>query len=157
MLTTGSIEKLFGVSAQTVRNWTKEFEDYLSPSATPQEKGSKRSYTTDDLAVFALVVEKTQTGATYEGIRKALKVGERAEPPEVTEDEADLTSLMTPREIALTMSIMKERDIALGKLEQIETDRQQDRETIEKLNREIGRLETLLEIERERNETKDTD
>lgn len=145
MLTTGNIQKLFDVSAQTVRNWTREFQQYLSPSATPQSRGSKRAFTSEDLAVFALVVERTQSGATYEEIRDALEKGERAAPPEVQDEDVDPTSLMTPREIALTMSIMRERDIALGKLEQIEADRKGDRDTIERLNREIGRLQYQLD------------
>lgn len=149
MLTTGNIQSLFDVSAQTVRNWTKEFEDYLSMSATPKEKGSKRSYTPEDLTVFALVVEKTQSGATYEDIRLALKSGERAQAPEMV-DEPDITDTLSSREIILISQITKERDIALGKLEQIEVDRAQDRDTIQKLNREIGRLEYELETLKDR-------
>lgn len=144
MLTTGNIQKLFDVSAQTVRNWTKEFEKHLSPSATPSIKGGKRTYTADDLAVFALVVDKTQSGATYNDIRVSLDRGERAEPPEFVEED-DITDHMTTREIVLVSQITKERDMALGRLEQIEKDREGDKEEIARLNREIGKLQYQLE------------
>ena len=144
MLTTGKVQKLFGVTGQTVRTWTKEFEAHLSPNATPQDKGGKRTYTTDDIAVFALVVEKTQSGATYEDIRKALQNGERAEPPEF-EEEPDITANLTPREIILLSNITSERDIALGRLEELQGIREKDAQTIERLSKEVGKLENQLE------------
>lgn len=140
MLTTGNVQNLFDVSAQTVRNWTKEFEDYLSMSATPKEKGSKRSYTAEDLTVFALVVEKTQSGATYEDIRLALKNGERAQAPEVVEAEPNITDSLSSREIILISQITKERDIALGQLKQLKETSEADKEKIDKLNQQIGEL-----------------
>jgi len=150
MLQTGQVQNLFDVSPQTVRNWTKEFEEYLSASATPNEKGSRRFYTVEDLMVFALVVEKTQTGATYEEIRVALKNGERATPPELEENEDEqLASQMTAREFALARSIIQERDKAIGQLEMLEKDREKDRDTIQHLNRAIGKLEYQLEMLRE--------
>lgn len=145
MLTTKDVTKLFDVTGQTVRNWTKEFSVYLSPSATPQSKGARRTFTIDDLAIFALIVEKTQNGETYEQIKKALENGERAEPPEIIEEAPDITEQFTSREIILVSKITQERDIALGQLKQIKEDRDADREKVDRLNQEIGRLKFELE------------
>ena len=70
----------FGVSRETVRQWTNQFADYLSPTATP-EKGRQRNYTEDDLHVFALVSGMKTTGSTTEEISAALASGQRGTPP----------------------------------------------------------------------------
>jgi len=155
MWSTGDIQKMFGVSPQTVRNWTKEFKTFLSDGASPIRSGYTRSFTADDLRVFALVVEMTHIGATYNEVRDALKEGRRGDLPEVPEEESDLTALLSPQEIARTLSLMKERDEAIGRIEQLLVERENDKKIIDekdkdinRLNREIGRLEAQLEAMR---------
>jgi DNA-binding transcriptional MerR regulator len=81
MATTSDIARLFNVSGQTIRVWCKEFALYLSPGATPPD-GETRSFTEDDVAVFALAARMRQEAqATYEQIRQALAEGERGHPP----------------------------------------------------------------------------
>ena len=80
MYTTKDICDKFGVSRETVRQWTNQFSDYLSPTATP-EKGRQRNYTDKDLTVFALVSNQKSTGSTTEEISAALAAGQRATPP----------------------------------------------------------------------------
>ena len=63
-----------------MRQWTTQFSDYLSPTATP-EKGRQRNYTEEDLSVFALVSGMKTTGSTTEEIGAALGSGQRGEPP----------------------------------------------------------------------------
>jgi DNA-binding transcriptional MerR regulator len=80
MYTTKDICDKFGVSRETVRQWTSQFGGYLSPTATP-EKGRQRNYTDNDLGVFALVSNLKSTGSTSEEITAALSAGQRGEPP----------------------------------------------------------------------------
>ena len=157
MWTTGSIQKIFSVSHQTVRNWTKEFAEFLSDGATPQTVGGRRNFTVDDLRVFSLVVELTTAGSTYADAKVVLAKGKRGELPDTAEPEVHPAVLLSPKEIALTMSIMKERDEALGQLKQLLLDRTEDRQTIERLNREVGRLEAALEMERGKHKNQDRD
>jgi DNA-binding transcriptional MerR regulator len=96
MYTTKDICDKFGVSRETVRQWTSQFGDYLSPTATP-EKGRQRNYTDGDLSVFALVSNLKSTGSTSEEITAALSAGQRGEAPieaqVVPTSDASLTTL----------------------------------------------------------------
>jgi DNA-binding transcriptional MerR regulator len=157
MWATGDIQRMFGVSPQTVRNWTKEFREYLSAGATPTEPGYTRKFTADDLRVFALVVERTHLGATYTDVQAALSEGKRGEIPATADQEKDPIALLSPQEIARTMTIIKERDEARGRIEQLMIERDRDRQTVEQkdkeineLNREIGKLEAKLELNEEK-------
>jgi len=81
--TTKHVTQLFSVSHETVKNWSQEFADYLSPTATPPA-GTKRVFTDDDLQVFALVSDYKKRGLTYSDAQLALKSGQRGEIPEPT-------------------------------------------------------------------------
>jgi DNA-binding transcriptional MerR regulator len=82
--TTAHVAQLFTVTHQTVKNWSKEFAAYLSPTATPQE-GKKRMFTLDDVRVFALVHDYGKRGFGYDDAHLALRSGQRGELPNTTE------------------------------------------------------------------------
>jgi DNA-binding transcriptional MerR regulator len=162
MLTTGEIQKIFSVSAQTVRNWCHEFREFLSPSATPTASGTRRRFTEDDLKVFALIVSMTAADQTYKDVKEALAKGERGALPELPDEEPDPTSLMSTEEFHRTRLLLKERDEAIGQVKQLMLQVEQDREhnrqilqekdqEISRLNRQIGKLEVELEMERKKN------
>ena len=155
MWSTGDIQKMFGVSPQTVRNWTKEFKNFLSDGAAPTQAGYTRRFNADDLLVFALVSEMTGLGAAYPEVRAALMTGKRGDLPEAPKQDDGPIALLRPEEIARTMALIKERDEALGRIEQLLLERDHDRRVvaakdneINRLNREIGRLEAQLESAR---------
>jgi DNA-binding transcriptional MerR regulator len=50
-LTPSQVADMLGVSPTTVRLWSTQFADHLSAAARP-ERGKRRSYTADDLAVL---------------------------------------------------------------------------------------------------------
>lgn len=152
MWTTNDIAQVFSVTPQTVRNWCTDFTDYLSSEAAPDTPGTKRMFTEDDVKVFVLIREMTQRGSNYDEVRKALADGKRGElPDQLPLNKDDYTSLLTEQEIYRLLPIIRQRDEAVGQLKQLQSERDQDRQTIERLNREIGKLEALLEIEREKN------
>lgn len=76
--TTQSIQAMFGISHQTVKNWCTEFASYLSVSATPPS-GRQREFTIEDIRVLALVNEMRNHGALNDEIRAALHNGQRGE------------------------------------------------------------------------------
>lgn len=92
---------IFGVVLETIRNWADEFQDYLSPLATPGH-GKHRMYTFDDLRVFALVAELKQMGHTYADIHSSLQNGQRGNPP-----------ALPPEDIQAVVSSGQERRLSL--------------------------------------------
>lgn len=82
------------VPATTLRLWSNEFKDYLSPSAQAQvsEKGTalQRRYDDRDVLVFTQVKELLGQDLTYEQVRERLA----GEPP--TEETALLLAVSVP-------------------------------------------------------------
>lgn len=79
MYTVAQAARSAAVSGTTIRNWSKVYADYLSPSATP-EVGTPREFTAADLSVFATIAVLRSQLVEVEGIRAALDAGERLEP-----------------------------------------------------------------------------
>ncbi len=95
MFTPKQVADSLNLSSTTIRNYSRLWADYLSPSANPQA-GQGRIYTEDDLAVMATIAALRDSQATTDQIRAALDAGQRLEPmppPEVERagqaDQAD--------------------------------------------------------------------
>lgn len=99
MQTVSKLATQFGTSKNTIRVWTAEFSEYLSPTAQPP-KGQPRRYTDDDLRVLALVAYMRSDAVPYDDIRSALASGQRAEPFDQgeTDDETGSDSAQNQRE-----------------------------------------------------------
>lgn len=118
------IQMLFGVSNETVRTWSEEFSQYLSPTANPGT-GKHRHFTDDDLEIFALISEMKKQGQTYTDIHLALKNGQRGNVPTLSANEM-ITLAGNQHSLALAMRVEElqveaqklriERDDALDKL-----------------------------------------
>lgn len=81
MLTVKEVADRLGVSSNTIRVWTKEFDAYLSPTAAPGP-GKTRMFADDDIAVLWTVKALRAQGVPSEDIHAALANGERLEPLE---------------------------------------------------------------------------
>lgn len=136
--TTSQVAKRFGVADQTVKNWAAEFADYLSPTATPQ-KGLKRSFTADDVAILALVHGMVGRGRDTGAAHAALQAGQRGETGMVAAQTGD--SLI---------EVQRDRDMLQGAV--MELRRQLDRTTGDRddLVRRLSEAETLLRLYRKR-------
>jgi len=145
---TRHLADLFGVSRETIRSWSREFADYLSPTATPGEN-RHRQFVDDDLKVFSLVHQQKQAGMLFADIHAALANGIRAEIPSgedlaITEAGQQKLSVLTKRITQLEQQLDQaayERDIKGGQIELLERQLREARDRIDQLNREIGRLE----------------
>ena len=85
MFTPKQVADSLNLSSTTIRNYSRLWSEYLSPSANPQA-GQGRLYTEDDLAVMATIAALRDNQATADQIREALDAGQRIEPmppPEV--------------------------------------------------------------------------
>jgi DNA-binding transcriptional MerR regulator len=85
------LARVFGVSQQTIRQWSNEFQEHLSIRANPG-KSRVRSFTNEDLPVLALISQMKELGYTYQEIHAALNNGERGEAPSLNGLDLALTS-----------------------------------------------------------------
>lgn len=158
------IQRLFDVSSETVRRWSQEFEEYLSPNASPG-KGRARQFTLEDLKVFALVAEIKNDGGTYDDAHLALKSGQKGDVDELLQErsldihtsvELDLMQqrfqlLQIAHDEAVERAGQLENELIrlkteLKQMDEVKEELKSSQDIINKLNREIGRLEAHLEI-----------
>ena len=86
MLTPKQVADGLNLSSTTIRNYSRLWADYLSPSANP-EAGQPRLYTQDDLAVMGTIAALRDNQATTDQVRAALDEGQRLEPVRPFEEE----------------------------------------------------------------------
>ncbi len=79
MYTVRQVARALTRSDGAIRQWGKEFADYLSSNANPQ-KGQAREYTPDDYKVLATISVLSGQGESYEKIHEALERGTRLAP-----------------------------------------------------------------------------
>ena len=90
MYTTKHAQKIFEVkSDQTIRNWIKEFQEFLSVEATPG-KGSDLQLTDDDMRVLDIVASMRAERRPAEEIFATLRSGQRGNVPDFTPEELDV-------------------------------------------------------------------
>lgn len=120
--TTKHLYTTFGVSHQTIKNWAKDFADFMSPTARP-EGNHQRRFTDEDVRVFDLVNSMKKQGSVNEEIRAALGAGQRGELPEMPKNLATVPS-GTALAIALQRVKVLEAEIDLYKAMTSETEGQ---------------------------------
>jgi len=144
MLSTSDVARRLGVSSATVRNYTQEFGDHLSPEASPLP-GQPRRFIEDDLRVMATAKALLAEGLTYEGVRERLAAGvhlvEEAElpPPPEPEPEPAETALVPMASVRLIIEpYIQEQDRVLSERDELLSEVRELREGIGHLR---GRLE----------------
>lgn len=137
--TTQDVAQTFTISHQSVKNWSDEFADFLSPTASPGQ-GRRRAFTSEDLKVFAVVHDFHKRGYTYADAKMALANGQRGEVPEPSQ-----TSPTVPP--ALLIQLRDEMTDLRLKLKAVESERDEERgqkkilrEMLEEKERQVQRL-----------------
>jgi DNA-binding transcriptional MerR regulator len=140
--TTHQLAVFYNVTKETVRNWTTEFGEYLSPLTRPG-KNKSRQYTTQDAEVMSLVAEMKQRGLSYADIHASLRSGARGRAPDVPPEELQLIATSdTADQLALQVQQLQHALAATrAQLEQA----QRDAASVSALREEKTRLETALE------------
>lgn len=69
MITPKQAAETLEVSTSTLRRWASEFEPFLS-----LRRGVKRTYTVDDIAIFARIKELYRQGLATQRVKEALPV-----------------------------------------------------------------------------------
>lgn len=70
-----AVTQALDISAATLRRWSDEFSDYLSPEANPAGKGHRR-YTAADAETLRSIKELMNQGLTYEQVWQQLSLRE---------------------------------------------------------------------------------
>jgi DNA-binding transcriptional MerR regulator len=164
---TSDINKLFGISTQTVREWTDDsrFGEFFSQLAKPAAKGQHKRFSQEDMEVIAYIHEqkwkygKPETDITNElraGARGVIPDGGFGSPSEIIQKMADAEDELQVMQARMT-ALQIERDRARAEAEvlrnMLEAEQKsrseitnQLNQTINELNREIGKLQARLEI-----------
>ncbi len=74
MITPKQASQSLTIPASTLRRWSKEFSDHLSP----HKPGDHRSYTTSDIATLRAIRDHLDQGLRYEEIHQELDLIEQA-------------------------------------------------------------------------------
>jgi len=122
--TTFQLAELLDVNPATIRNWTAEFADLFSDSATPP-KGRARVYNDADLRILTTVAVLREQAIELAEIGERLEQGFRAEPlefPETAENDAPAADL--PPQIAESFNhalttLERQNSGLLDKIEQL--------------------------------------
>lgn len=76
MASVSEVARLLGVEPAKVKQWTKEFAEYLSLTAQPA-KGQERQFSEPDLRVLAVVAQHLMLGNDADDVHYALNSGEQ--------------------------------------------------------------------------------
>jgi DNA-binding transcriptional MerR regulator len=153
---TSHITRILGVSPQTVRNWSQEFARHLSAAAAPG-RGRNRHFTEDDFRALALVAAMKSRSATNDEIHVSLAAGQRGELPPLP-PAPEMQALVMSDHARAIATLQQQRDSAVADLQHVRAENNQlhgtlqaitaqlnaAQDKIDRLNREIGRLEGRL-------------
>lgn len=146
---------MFGVDAQTLRNWCTTFSEFLTDGARGGD-GNHRRFNDIDISVLSLVHRMRGEGLGLGEAYAALKNDQRDSPPTamevaVREDPQKAIGFLSGRLTELQNEIVRLMDEnarlkgAESKAEVLEEQLEKAKLEIKLLNREIGRLETQIE------------
>lgn len=135
MYTPSDVSRLLGIPQSTLRRWAVRFSDFLSPEAHQR----KRKYTQQDLDVLSQV--QTLAAQNYPLDDIAQKLSQVIDIESSQRPEESSTALALP-------GITKEFDRLRDLLEQIQVERQQDRQEIAALRDQVQQLVDEIEESR---------
>ena len=146
-----------GISASTVRLWSREYSEYLSPGARPG-KGEQRLFAPDDIAIFKTVRAIRESGGNTDQIIAALDNGERLEttqetPQDVPGQASGTQTALLPMELiqAIVTPYKQQIEANTARIERLEGELAHERaarlEAEKEASRLAGRLETMGERE----------
>jgi DNA-binding transcriptional MerR regulator len=89
--TTGDLAARLNVSRDTIRNYARDFSEFLTNEATGIEPNARRRYTERDALILATIADLRANGLTVEQVTDALRGGRLVEtvPPAPTPAEKE--------------------------------------------------------------------
>ncbi|HEX2621949.1 MAG TPA: MerR family transcriptional regulator [Phototrophicaceae bacterium] len=165
---TGEAAKILGVDAITVRRWIErdELKMFFSAGARGEHGAAQRLLTESDLLVLNTIrALRTNGNMEWGGVVVYLNTGQRDQefPQNAIAVDPRTVPLPQAEQSARAMATLAERDAALRRVAELETrlakaEHKTDEQNAEiiRLNREIGRLEGLIEAEKNRRGDRDS-
>jgi DNA-binding transcriptional MerR regulator len=135
-----------GKHDNTVRNYAKQFNEFLSPEPP---KGEARTFTDDDVRILGFISRLSDSGMSYDDIKEAIKrkltEGTPFPPVLPTLAAPEVQGLITVQEMESQLAVkdarIAEMEARLEELrKQIDQFRQERREERDVYTTEIGRL-----------------
>lgn len=125
---------LFKIAPETLRQWTIEFKEYMSPAANPGAN-KQRFYTVEDVQVLGIISDQKKAGFTYDEIHAALKAGARIEEPILTPEELEeivgsdedsqlaIQVSQLQHNLALAQEALKKAEIRLAEMKNLQEEK----------------------------------
>ncbi len=147
------LASLLKQSTENIRLWSGEFSAYLSKDAAPEKRGKHRVFEEGDISVLALVADFRDRGIPFPAIHKALAEGDRMMPATLQGSLVTYQTQLTDLQAKLAdaesdlKKESKRADTAEIEVELLKRQNKELQEKIDRLNREIGRLEVRQDSE----------
>jgi len=98
---TSEIARRLNVSPNTVRNWTRDYQEFFSESITDRGAGARRRFANRDALVMATIADFRNKGLTKEQIIIALKEDRLLEQlPTLPTEEEEIQRIIEERDKA---------------------------------------------------------
>jgi len=108
------------VSDATVRHWTGEFAEFLSPDAAPEKAGTAREFNESDQIIIATIAALRGNGDSYDEIRAKLRNGTRLEevppPPEHELVRPEDGAMVSPERFRAALRRLADKDEEIASL-----------------------------------------
>jgi len=154
MYSTTEAARMFRVSRETIRSWTRQFAKHLSPLAQGGG-GRHRQYNDDDLTVLALVSEMRDYNHAYEDIAASLDQGQRGQVPDpramrqaVSDSDRRQIEILENQLNDLRGvidALTSENNRKQGEIDVLTRQIGDERSRVEKYVKQIGKLEAEIE------------
>jgi len=133
MLKTSDVAAQLGVTASTVRNYTKAFAEYLSPGATPLE--GQRQFTDQDLRVLATAKGFLDQGMKYSQAADNLALIDLDTLEELPPPVEEPSTALVPRALLVEVDRRHSQELA-----RVTAERDKALEDLRTLERQVGEL-----------------
>lgn len=152
-LSPGNVAKLLDVSTATVRRWSSQFDEFMSPSAKADPEGKKkRTYTSADVDTLRRIRDLSQEGLPLDQIGSQLVHVVTSESPEDAEAARRAAELQdTSTALSTVVSFARELQSHEDRLSTVQRDLDQVKaegarlEDLATLNKRIEALTSQLE------------
>jgi len=140
---TSQVANFLGVSDNTIRNYSKEFSEFLSKSANP-DKYAERYFTDLDVEVLGVIVGWKKQGYTYGQIRDKLEKGHHFMADQrIDRGGSNQQALMIIEQYQRQIDVLTNLVMEQSKSLERQIDRLQQQ--LNEAHQEIGKLKAQLE------------
>ncbi|GAB4575815.1 MAG: hypothetical protein Kow0077_29170 [Anaerolineae bacterium] len=160
---TGELATWLGVSPSSIKTWSREFSDYLSPAARGGDNRSRRYFDEQDARILALVAELRTKNTPLEDIHATLAAMQAkqwvdlpampgappglVQQPVVTQSEAQNALIQQRQALTREIALLSDRvNVLQEELEEERAAHGETRQALANTRTELGLLQGKLEV-----------